>query len=595
MSLSLALNNSISGLNAGQAGLAVASQNVANANTEGYAKKVSNQSPNVIDGVPNGVSVDIITRLTNDFLNTELKNATSDYQKAAVVDEFFQLMQNFFGSPGSNTSFADDFAGFMSDMESLANTPENAALRFDVVSSGVILADTISKLASDLQGLRFQADQEIDAAVSRINDLAAEVDELNVQIKRISSVNGSTADLEDKRDLAVRRIAAEIDVNTFVRADGRMALFTRSGKTLVDDRRQLIEYSPASSVNSATVFSEMRVFNVDAAGAATGLGEQLVSSGTSSTVTSTLQSGRLAGLLQTRDSDLPDLADALDAIANTIRDQVNTVHNQGTGFPPPNDLTGTRTVAASDSFTATGTVRIAVTDATGTIVDVQDLDLTALGATTVGQLATNISTALTGNATAAVVNGNLVITATDANNGIAINPAGTAETATGETFSHFFGLNDFFDGTGSTDMVVRSNIQNDPSRISTGLLSTTAAVSEVAISVGDNRTAQDLAAIADQLFAFSTVGGLPAMTVTITDFAGSVIGLNSARAANATDVQEQREFVLENIQNRHSSDTGVNIDEELANMVLFQNAFTMSARMLDIASQMFDTLINIQG
>jgi len=104
-----------------------------------------------------------------------------------------------------------------------------------------------------------------------------------------------------------------------------------------------------------------------------------------------------------------------------------------------------------------------------------------------------------------------------------------------------------------------------------------------------------LAAIADQLFAFSTVGGLPAMTVTIIDFAGSVIGLNSARAANATDVQEQREFVLENIQFRHSSDTGVNIDEELANLVLFQNAFTMSARVLDIASQMFDTLINIQS
>lgn len=595
MSLSLALNNAISGLNAGQAGLAVASQNVANANTEGYAKKVSNQSPQVINGVPNGVAVDVITRLTNDFLNTELKNATSDYQQAAVVDEFFQLMQNFFGSPGSNTSFADDFAGFMSDMESLANTPENAALRFDVVSGGVILADTISKLARDLQSLRFQADQEIDAAVNRVNDLAAEIDELNIQIKKISSVNGSTADLEDKRDLAVRRIAAEIDVNTFVRADGRMALFTRAGKTLVDDRRQIIEYSPASTVNVATVFSEMRVFNTDVSGAAVGQGEQLVSNGTSSTVTSTLQSGRLAGLLQSRDSDLPDLANALDAIANTIRDQINAVHNLGTGFPPPTDLTGTRTVAASDAFEATGTVRIAVTDATGAIVDVQDLDLTALGATTVGLLATNITTALAGNATAAVINGTLVITATDANNGIAVNPAGTAETTTGETFSHFFGLNDFFTGTGSTDLAVNTNVQNDASRISTGLLSTTAAVSEVAISVGDNRTAQDLAAIADQLFSFSSVGGLPAMTVTITDFAGAMIGLNSARAANATDVQEQREFVLENIQNRHSSDTGVNIDEELANMVLFQNAFTMSARMLDIAAQMFDTLVNIQS
>ena len=56
----------------------------------------------------------------------------------------------------------------------------------------------------------------------------------------------------------------------------------------------------------------------------------------SSAVTSTIKSGRLAGLLETRDSNLPDLAAALDAIANTIRDQINTVHNQGTGFPPAN-------------------------------------------------------------------------------------------------------------------------------------------------------------------------------------------------------------------------------------------------------------------
>jgi len=595
MSLSIALNNAISGLNAGQAGLAVASQNIANANTEGYSKKVSNQSAAVINGVPNGVTIDIVTRLTNDFLNTELKNATSDYQKAAVVDEFFQLMQNFFGSPGSNTSFANDFAGLMGDLESLANTPENAALRFDVVSSGVILADTISKLAKDLQTLRFQADQEINAAVNRINDLTTEIEELNIQIKKISAVGGSTADLEDKRDLAVRRIAEEIDINTFIRADGRMALFTRNGRTLVDDRRHEIEYSPASTVGSATVFSEMRVFGVDVLGKTVGLGEQLVSSGTSGNITNTIRSGRLAGLLQTRGSDLPDLAASLDSLANIIRNQVNAAHNNGTGFPPPNDLTGSRTIAASNSFQATGTVRIAVTDSSGVIVDVQDLDLTALGATTIGQLATNITTALAGNATAAIVDGNLVITATDPNNGIAINPVGTAESVTGRTFSHFFGLNDFFDGTTASDLSVRANIQDDPSRISTGLFSTTAAVSEVGISVGDNRTVQSLAAIADQLFAFSTVGGLPAMTVTIIDFAGSVIGLNSARAANATDVQEQREFVLENIQFRHSSDTGVNIDEELANLVLFQNAFTMSARVLDIASQMFDTLINIQS
>lgn len=593
MTIGAAFNNALSGLNAGQAGLAIISQNISNANTDGYSRKVVNQSANVIAGSLNGVTIEAATRLANNFLYGELKNATSDYNTVAAKDEFYQLTQNLFGEPGSDTSVANLLSDFFGTIDALANNPENAGLRFDVVSAAVTLSDTVLTMADRIQSLRATADQEISSSVNRVNTLLQEVQELNIQINQGTNRGDPIGDLEDKRDLAAEKIAAEIDVNITRNSDGTISLFTKSGVPLVETEAKKIVYSQAATVTSSTVFGDIRVFSIDANGATTGTGTQIVTSGTSSAVTTNLRSGRIFGLLQARDSDLADLSDALDALANRVRDEVNAVHNTGVGFPAPNSLTGTRTVTGADAFTGTGTVRIAVTDSTGTIVDVTDLDLTALGATDVNGVMAAINGALVGNATANIVNGNLVISADNSANGIAINDAGTAESVTSRTFSHYFGLNDLFTGTGAIDMAVRSDIVSDSSRISTGLLSTTAAISEVGITVGDNRVAQSLAAVGDANFTFSTVGGIPASNVRLGDFAASMIGLNAARAADSAELTSERELVLENLDNRHTSDTGVNLDEELATMVLFQNAFTVSARVLDIASEMLETLVRL--
>ena len=116
---------------------------------------------------------------------------------------------------------------------------------------------------------------------------------------------------------------------------------------------------------------------------------------------------------------------------------------------------------------------------------------------------------------------------------------------------------------------------------------------QTALTVGDNLTAQSLAAIGSGLFSFNAVGGLPAMTISLNDYAGSLIGLSATRSAAAEDSFKHRELVLENIAARYQSETGVNVDEELASLVLFQNAFTMSARVIQIASEMLEILVNI--
>jgi flagellar hook-associated protein 1 FlgK len=222
-----------------------------------------------------------------------------------------------------------------------------------------------------------------------------------------------------------------------------------------------------------------------------------------------------------------------------------------------------------------------------------DLDLTALGATTVGAVAVALNAALGADATVVVTNGKLTITAANSANGIAINDIGTAESVTGRGFSHFFGLNDFFTGTNAETLAVRADIVANPGRVTSTELSTTALVGEQGVTIGDNRAIQRLAALGKTQFSFAAVGGLPLSNTTFTDFAGAIIGFGSVRAAEAQNARVSHEILLDNLTMRATSISGVNLDEEMANLILLQNAFTMSARVMTIASEMFDTLLEI--
>ena len=107
-------------------------------------------------------------------------------------------------------------------------------------------------------------------------------------------------------------------------------------------------------------------------------------------------------------------------------------------------LTGTRAVATGDAIAATGNLRVAVLNANGTVVAQVDVDLTGIGATTVGALATTIDTALGADGTASVVNGKRFISATDAAQGIAINSTNPLVSAPTQGLPHDCGLKDSF-------------------------------------------------------------------------------------------------------------------------------------------------------
>ena len=95
-----------------------------------------------------------------------------------------------------------------------------------------------------------------------------------------------------------------------------------------------------SFVNNSSL-SPLQIYRLDETGKQIGIPKDLISAGTSETVVSLIGSGKLYGFQQMRDKQLPDILKQLDNLAAGMRDQMNIIHNTGTGFPGANALTGT--------------------------------------------------------------------------------------------------------------------------------------------------------------------------------------------------------------------------------------------------------------
>jgi flagellar hook-associated protein 1 FlgK len=318
-------------------------------------------------------------------------------------------------------------------------------------------------------------------------------------------------------------------------------------------------------------------------------------------------------LIEARDTTLPAVQSEIDKLSQVLRDQINAVHNTGSGNPPANTLTGTRTFAApaTDTITTTAGVRIAVVDSAGKFVAHYDL---AAGTYTVQQIETLIDTNLAGFASAATsAGGPLSISANAAGNGIAVVDLGTQNVlhtdgaTTYSGFSNYFGLNDFFvtpgkvqggSTTGLSALIkVRDDIASNPAKLSRGTLAATLVPAPVAgdtaIAAGDNTIAQALADKFLEPLSFAAAGSLSLTSTTLAGYAGEILSANAVSASLAEKSLGLKSALAQEMSFRTQSISGVNVDEELKNMVIYQKAYQATARIVQVVADLFDVLTNL--
>jgi flagellar hook-associated protein 1 FlgK len=159
MSLSDVLNIATSGLSVAQAQVSATSDNIANVNTVGYARKVVTQSETVVDGRGLGVHIDNIQSAYNAFLQKASLAANSQAGQTAVVSNFLNQAQQMFGDPSSATSFFGGLDKVSSAFSAASATPSSSLSRTDALNAINSFLTSATNLSTNLSSLREEANK----------------------------------------------------------------------------------------------------------------------------------------------------------------------------------------------------------------------------------------------------------------------------------------------------------------------------------------------------------------------------------------------------------------------------------------------------
>lgn len=368
MSLSASLNNALTGLRVSQTALSVLSSNIANANTPGYSRKTVEIANNIVDGTGYGAKVADVVRKVDNYLVRAGQQQNSVYTKSQTLSEYADRLQILLGRPGDADSIDANITAFFSAAQQLAESPEKGSVRLNFVNAGATLAKQLSGLAGGVHDLRYQADQEINAAVKNVNNAIRDLEQVNIAISYAYNNGNPTADLEDKRDALVREVSEFVDISYYYSADGQAHVTTNGGLALLEGARYELAYSPqvsAQAFASEATLAPIQIYIIDQNGNRAGTPQTLVTGGAASQVSTSMVNGKIRALLDIRDQRMPQVLEQLDQLAASVRDEVNAVHNSGTAFPGASRYMGTRLVNAAEYSQWSGEMRIALVDTSG--------------------------------------------------------------------------------------------------------------------------------------------------------------------------------------------------------------------------------------
>lgn len=624
MSLLGALSNAMSGLSVAQHALDVTASNVSNVNTEGYTRKLARQEAVILDGQGAGVRAQDTSRAVDDFLNLRSMLQAARLGRSSVANDYLDSAQaRLFGAPGDTSQgVSSRLSALAVAAGDLAADPAKASNAGTVVSAAQDLARELGRVGAEVQDLRTQADQAIGQEVQSINGELSALHTLNGEI----AASGPQAALLDRRDALLQSLASRIDLTVTQNQRGTVEVHAGSGMTLLDgDLRQLV-YAPASSVTTSTVFGAISVYQAEDLDPRTGsplagaTGRTLVTGGVraaltpelqadavsdqAQTIVSPLQGGRLQGLLEARDVTLPGLADQLGELAGMTAQALNAAHNRATALPPPDQLTGTRTDLSGFAGAARGgTAYVAVVDCTtGSVAATVAVDMSSVGDAT--DVVAQLNAGLGGYGTASINGSGALELKAATGYGLAIDEndssvaiTDTAGHARSFGFSHFFGLNDLLvaDGSNPTGLTVRADIAADAGRLGRARLDVAVGPPPVGTlgGSGDGRGAQALADAFTTTQSAVARAGIAGRSYSLADYAAEIAAHTASAASAATHAADGDQALADDLAARQSAVSGVDLDEEMSRLVLFQQAYGASARVLAITSQLFDELLQI--
>jgi flagellar hook-associated protein 1 FlgK len=169
----------------------------------------------------------------------------------------------------------------------------------------------------------------------------------------------------------------------------------------------------------------------------------------------------------------------------------------------------------------------------------------------------------------------------------------TARGAGGPKMSDLFGFGSELRATRSERYSVRADIVQNPDKLAFAQLDFAAAVGARVLAKGDNDGAFALATAGESAMRFERAGDLGVLTMGVSRYAAELGGVIGRTASNATERKDNADMVAKEADARRASIEGVNMDEELIQLTTYQQSYNAAARLIQAASEMYDTLVQM--
>ncbi|HEX6240761.1 MAG TPA: flagellar hook-associated protein FlgK [Polyangiales bacterium] len=302
MSLNSILNTGVTGMNAGQTGVQIASTNLSNVSTEGYTRRNASVQPGAVadTGSPR--------RSVDAFVDRRLLTARSASGEASAQSLALGTLDAVFAEGDGGLGSSID--RFQASLQELGSRPNDMAVREQVLARAGNVANAFQNAAAGLDQARADSNARITGAVDEVNQRLRQISALTGQISKAEISGQEASDLRDRRDVLVREVAERVPVTVVEQDQGsQFSLLLAGSQTLVSPDGKVSELKAESGSGDVRITK--------------------VAAGQSVDVTSMISSGSIGGQIKARDGSLKDLEQKLDQMAYDFQQQYNQVHAQG--------------------------------------------------------------------------------------------------------------------------------------------------------------------------------------------------------------------------------------------------------------------------
>jgi flagellar hook-associated protein 1 len=549
------LNTAQEGLRSQLLAMEVTGHNIANVQTEGYSRQEVSFETTIprfteTGRIGTGVRVGGIDRAHDAFLQLQIMGESDVLGKSRVKKEVYDQIEILL-SENSGRSVNKSLSNFFSGIQDVASNPTSPAERSTLLAEGQELVSTFNNLGESLFQIQQNLNTAVSVDISKANNFIKEIAQLNEVIHANEPTTFSANDYRDQRDLKIKKLNEIIDLNYVDENNGQISLTRTDGTPLVLNSTAFTLVTSTNGNNKS--FHDVIVQGPE---------------GNDTNITSTINGGTLKGYLEMRDKIVEEVKDKLDRLAAGFVKEFNEIHQQGFGIDGStgNNFFKALKTTVLTNVNNTGSAKLITTNGDPSNISVDKYEITITGANSfrLNNLTTGFSSG-----TFTFQQGSSFNLA----NGYAVEISGTP--AVGDKFRLSVSEN------AARSMSIGSDVLSNTNKISAGLNTRR-----------DGGNALNLIKLQSQLvFDSVTLDSAGSGTFTFDEFYNSLVSTVGVQASASQSNLKQQEGILRQLSIRRESISGVSIDEEMINMIKFQQAYNAAARLISIVDEMMENIL----